>query len=103
MQPKDVLDIIQKNTSDEMFEKIVALENNDQYIESLIFKAEMLYSEKEENSLSFDVGEMSERLHKKFLEEKISVLHKSLDLAKDSEKIGILKKIQDLNKEKNGT
>ena len=103
MQPKDVLDIIQKNTSDEMFEKIVALENNGQYIESLIFKAEMLYSEKEENSLSFDVNEMSERLHKKFLEEKISVLHKSLDLVKDSEKIGILKKIQDLNKEKNGT
>ena len=103
INPEDVLDIIRKNTSDDVFEKIISLENNPDYIQSLIFEVEMMYNEKEENALSFDVKEMSERLHKKFLEEKISSLHKKLDLAKDSERKEILKKIQDLNKEKNGT
>ena len=103
MNPKDVLDVIENNTSKETFEKIVSLENHTQYIESLIFEAEMIYSEKEKHSLSFDVGEMKERLHKKFLEEKISLLHKELDLANDSEKKDLLQKIQVVTQEKNGT
>jgi hypothetical protein len=103
MDPKYILDTIHNNTSEEIFSKIMALENNVDYIQSLIFEAEMIYNEKEKNSLSFDVEEMKERLHKIFLEERISLIHKELDLAKDSEKKDLLQKIQVLTQEKNGT
>lgn len=103
MEPKKILEVIEKNTSKEIFKKIIELKTNTKYIELLIFDIEMLYDKKEKHALIFDINEMADRLHQKFLEEKILFLNKKISLARDSEKKGILEEIQNLNKEKNAS
>ncbi len=103
VEPKKILEVIEKNTSKEIFKKIIELKTNTKYIELLIFDIEMLYDKKEKHALIFDINEMADRLHQKFLEEKILFLNKKISLARDSEKKGILEEIQNLNKEKNAS
>jgi hypothetical protein len=85
-----------------MFEKILNLNSNEEYINFLIFEVEVLYELKDKHSLNFDIDSMGSRLKGILLDEKISDMQKKIDLCDTKEKKKILGEIQNLTKEKNG-
>ncbi len=103
VEPQKILKIIEDNCEEELFQQILDLEEKQKdYVDDLIFQVEEIYNEKEKHALEYDLEEMERRLRVEAINEKISKLHKKLDLASEEEKMEILQEIQELTKKKNG-
>ena len=80
IDPKNILEIIEKYSEKNVFEKIIKLEeNNFSYVQNLIFETEKIYSESDSHKINFDVEACAVVLQKQFLKKEIEKAKKEND------------------------
>ena len=97
--PENILKKIEFFTDKTFVKKILNL--NKDIIDSLILEVELIYKEREKESLNFDLDSDYKRLKNILKKEQLSNLQKKLQTEKDSSKIKeILQQIQQINENK---
>lgn len=78
---KEILKDIKKYSTEDVFIKILNLERtNIDYLDSLIFQVESMYSQEDKHKINFDIKSYVDRLEEQNLQQKISEARKKNDL-----------------------
>ena len=99
VDPNNLLEKIKKITDEEVFEKILGLDEKIKNL--LILEVQVKFEEETKENLEFSIKSYENRFEKNNIDNEMSELTKKISFANDLERKNILKKIQKLTEKKN--